>query len=174
MATKGLIHLYHGDGKGKTTAALGLCLRALGAGYRVCLLQFLKTNTSSELELLKRFDRMSLILPAKTEKFTFLMGKKEQKQCGDRQKASFQTAINLADQIDLLVLDEVLDAVNTGMISESTVIEFLTHKPAHLEVVLTGRNPSQKLLQIADYVTIMEKEKHPYDMGMTARRGIEY
>lgn len=169
----GLIHLYCGDGKGKTTAALGLCLRALGAGMKVCLMQFLKDGNSSELNLLRMLPDLCILEAPKICKFTFQMNEAEKADCRRRQTEAFAQALETAKSADLLILDEALGAIATGTLMESAVLHFLQNKPEGLEVVLTGRNPSEALLACAHYVTEMKKCKHPYDQGIAARKGIE-
>lgn len=169
----GLIHLYCGDGKGKTTAALGLCLRALGAEMKVCLMQFLKDGSSSEMKLLRTLPDLCILETPKVCKFTFQMNEAEKADCCRRQTEAFLQALETAKTADLLILDEALGAIATGTLTESAVLDFLRNKPEGQEVVLTGRNPSESLLACADYVTEMKKCKHPYDQGISARKGIE-
>lgn len=173
MNETGLIHLYCGDGKGKTTAAMGLCLRALGAGFTVYLMQFLKDGTSSELAALCAFSGLHLLPCPAVEKFTFQMNEEEKKTCKRNQTNALHSAVEQAVHADVLILDEVLGAISTGMLEEQALLDFLKGKPPHLEVVLTGRNPSEKLLELADYVTEMKPHKHPYERGIAARKGIE-
>ena len=153
------IHIYHGDGKGKTTAAMGLALRALGAGIRPCVVQFLKTEASSERRALEVFSSKGLHLvplPA-SMKFTFQMDKREKQE---------------ASSLCLSLLEEELEeALRTLRPRRLTAGE---GGPLGGDVILTGRNPSPTLLEMADYITEMSARRHPYEEGLTARRGIEY
>lgn len=172
---QGMIHLYCGDGKGKTTAAVGLSVRAAGAGKRVLFAQFLKDGSSSELNVLRALQNVEVACC--TQNFGFF------KAMDGQTKAAAQKAYSAlledvmrksADGVDLLVLDEAVAACNHGLIEEATLIDFLRGRPKALEVVLTGRDPSQHLLDAADYVTEMRKCKHPFERGIAARRGIEF
>ena len=163
---QGLIHLYCGDGKGKTTAAVGLSVRAAGAGKRVLFAQFLKDGSSSELNVLRALQNVEVACCE--QNFGFFRSMDEQT------KAAARLMRKSADGVDLLVLDEAVAACNHGLIEEATLIDFLRGRPKALEVVLTGRDPSQHLLDAADYVTEMRKRKHPFDRGIAARRGIEF
>lgn len=172
----GLIHVYYGDGKGKTTAATGLAVRAAGSGRRVLMLQFLKGRSSGEVEVLRSIPGVSLERAAESKKFTWDMSPEELEAARRQNDEAFLAAAEKAREIrcDLLVLDEALGAFSAGVLSESLVIDFLREKPEGLELVLTGRDPSAALLEIADYATEMRKVKHPYDKGVQARQGIEY
>lgn len=171
---KGYIHLYCGDGKGKTTAAAGLALRAAGAGKKVVFFQFLKDGTSSEIILLKTLPKTEVvILPGYSG---FLKDRNEtelQKIKSDYTDLFHQTIKKTGETIDLLVLDEVVAACRYGVISEADLSAFLKAKPNRMEVILTGRNPTENLISLADYVTEMKKIKHPFDRGISARIGIE-
>ncbi len=171
----GLTHIYCGDGKGKTSAAVGLAVRAAGAGLKIVFAQFLKTGTSSEIKTLEKIENISVKICYAAKKFTFEMTEDEKAQCKDAQTSALRRLFADADEegTDLLVLDEALGAVCTGTLCEDELIGLLENKPSGLEVVLTGRNPSPELLELADYVTEMKKIKHPFDKGIPAREGIE-
>lgn len=170
---RGLIHLYHGNGKGKTTAAMGLCLRAAGAGKKVVIVQFLKDGTSSELSVLRKLPNVT-VLAGKEGGFTFTMTQDEKSATRELSRRMFDNARALAPAADVLLLDEACAAVNYGYLDGEALKDFLEHKPEDLEVILTGRNPASFLLEQADYVTEMVKHKHPYDQGIPARYGIEF
>lgn len=171
----GLIHIYEGDGKGKTTAAVGLSVRFAGNGGRVVFTQFLKRNDSGELSILEQIENICLLRCEKSFGFTFRMTPQERTEAAAYYNAHLKKALTQAveQQAGLLVLDEVLDAYNSHMISHEALLSFLKERPQEMEVVLTGRNPAEELLELADYVTYMEKRKHPYDRGIGARTGIE-
>lgn len=170
----GLIHIYCGDGKGKTTASVGLAVRMAGAGKRVVFTQFFKNGNSSEVKMLKQCEGVRT-MHCKTVPGRFSqMDESAREQARADYGALLETVLDEAKTADLLVLDEVISACNNGTVFEERVAEFLRTKPEGLEVVLTGRNPSDKLLELADYVTEMKKIKHPYDKGIKARHGVEF
>ena len=171
---KGCLHIYCGDGKGKTTASVGLAVRAAGNGMKVLFCQCMKDGTSSEVELLKK---LGITYCCCTERFGFFWNMtEEQKKCAAHAYTRlFEEAVREAEEenYDLLVVDEFMSAYNHGLIDQKTALDFLTNRPEHLEVVLTGREPGEELLKLADYVTEMRKIKHPFDEGVPARKGIE-
>ncbi len=170
----GLIHIYGGDGKGKTSAALGLALRAVGAGRRVLFVQFLKNGTSSEMKLLTKLPQIETAFCPTQHGFYKNMDEAERAAAREDYEALLQAALARAAELDLLILDEAVSACNHQLIAEEELLGFLRHKPAELELVLTGRKPSAALLELADYVTEMRKIKHPFDRGVKARKGIEF
>ena len=175
-AAKALVHIYTGEGKGKTTASIGLAVRAAGAGMKVLFVQFFKEDSapSGEKEVLKAVGvdlvrsncRHPLFTGARTDLEavrasvvgTFEAAKEKLMQGG----------------YDLAVFDEIMSAINGGWIKIADILSFLDSRPEGLEVVLTGRNAPVELMQSADYVTEMLKIKHPFDHGVQARKGIEY
>lgn len=169
----GLIHLYIGTGKGKTTAAAGLALRMLGRGGRVVFMQFLKGENSGERAALRCLPGAAVPDLPEQVQFVFQMTEAEKAACAEETQRQFRRAWALAADRQLLILDEMLDAIALGLIPEEQVLSALREKPEGLEVVLTGRNASDALRQLADYVTEMVCEKHPYDRGIPAREGIE-
>ena len=175
QASEGLVHLYCGEGKGKTTAAVGLCARAAGSGKRVLFVQFFKDGTSSENASLRLLPNVHTMHEPRYFGRVSNMGKEEFEECKRAYSALFEAAIaRAAEGFDLLVLDEAVSSCNHGVIDEGTLVRFLKGRPARLEVVLTGREPSAALVEVADYVTEMKKIKHPFDAGIVARRGIEF
>ena len=172
---RGFVHLYCGDGKGKTTAAVGLSVRASGAGKSVLFTQFLKDGSSSELNVLRALPNVKVLCCERNFGF-FRSMDKETRTAARRAYTALleETLQKSADGVALLVLDEAVAACNHGLIEEARLLDFLYHKPEDLEVVLTGREPSQRLLDAADYVTEMKKRVHPFDKGVSARLGIEF
>lgn len=170
----GLIHLYCGDGKGKTTAALGLALRAAGAGKQVVFTQFFKDGSSSEIEPLAALPGVRVFHADTVRGFYRNMTQTQREQARKDYTALFRQVTQAAQEADLLILDEIVSACNRGVVPEKLVTDFLREKPTRLEVVLTGRNPSAALLELADYITEMRKLRHPYDRGIGARKGIEF
>jgi len=177
MDALGLTHIYYGDGKGKTTAALGLAIRASGCGKKVVIVQFLKDWKSGELASLS-------LLPNVTVLRGKLAGGSFVRDMSDEEKAALKTihdenfgkALELLEngQCDLLVLDEAIDAYQLGVLDAALLEELVNNKPKPIELVITGHSPDEYLIERADYVTEMVKHKHPYDNGVSARRGIEF
>lgn len=168
---KGLVHLYCGNGKGKTTAAMGLALRALGQGMQVVVVQFLKNGTSGELEPLKKLGA-AVFSGQPGAKFTFQMNAEEKAQATQENNARLAEA--LQQPCDLLILDEICAARNSGMVDEALAKQAVLERPQHREVVLTGRNPEAWMVETADYITEMQPRRHPYEQGIPARKGIEF
>lgn len=169
----GLIHIYYGDGKGKTTAAMGQAIRAAGFGYRVLVFQFLKNNNSSERNILESISNITCIQGREEEKFSFQMNEQEKEECRLYNKQKLNEIRELVLEYDVLILDEAVCAVGVGLLEEAVLVELLETKPENLEVVLTGHTITENLRNIADYVTEMRKVKHPFDKGIVARAGIE-
>ena len=174
MIGTGRIHVYYGDGKGKTTAAMGLVLRAAGSGLDVLMFQFLKDNSSSERIILEQIPNVTCLPGKDRVKCVSKMNADEKARLKHYNNKALDEIIKFCGPFDVLVLDEILCAVQLGVLSEEKLVEFLEHKPRGLEIVLTGHVVSDKVLELADYVTEIRKVKHPYDQGITAREGIEY
>lgn len=173
---KGLIHLYCGDGKGKTTAATGLAVRAAGAGKKVLFTQFLKRGDSAEIQSLGLIPGVRVLVCQKPYGFIWTMNEEEKAAARRDFSALFEEACHQAaeEKYDLLILDEIMGAISCDMVAQEAVLDYLANRPEHLELVLTGRDPSQALQDAADYITEMRKIKHPFDQGIPAREGIEY
>ena len=176
----GLVHLYYGDGKGKSTAAAGLMLRALGAGHKVTLVRLLKGGEpeSGEARLLKK--NGARVIDGKPEN-GFASGFDRE---GKERLKLFQDGIlkKLIEELSepgtdtrrMLVLDEALAACEMELVDEELVKELVKEGKKRAEIVLTGRTPRKWMLEEADYITQLKAERHPYEKGITARKGIEY
>lgn len=177
MAKKGtgLVHIYCGNGKGKTTTGMGLCLRAAGYGYRVLIYQFMKDNSTSERRALEHVDNITLLPGLEQEKFSFQMTEEEKRERRHYYDAQLRKVAKMAaeEKYDVLFLDEAVYAVRAGLLDEEALLAFLREKPENLEVILTGQDPDEKLLEMADYVSEICKRKHPFDRNQPARDGIE-
>lgn len=175
---RGLIHIYTGEGKGKTTAGLGLCLRAAGSGMKVLIARFLKTNESAELKALAKFDNVDLVANQKSFGFSKTWKNDPGKKMQAEEYYSMMLDVALTQAVegdyDLLLLDEIIASVNLEVVDKDKLLDFLKNKPEKLEVIMTGRNPIPELIELADYVSEIKKVKHPFDKGILAREGIEY
>lgn len=167
----GLIHLYCGEGKGKTTAAMGLALRALGAGRRVVIVQFLKGRRTGEIPLLESLGAQVFRGKAGT-KFSFQMDGKERAETRSLQAEHLRAALEL--DAELLVLDEACGAWETDLVDRDLLRKAVLEKPAGQELVLTGREPAGWMREAADYITEMRCCRHPYQRGVPAREGVEF
>lgn len=187
MSANGQVHLYYGEGKGKTTAAVGLAVRAFGAGYKVLAVQFLKDGDSSEMTVLKNCLDIPVLAEKVTPHMSFSMTEKEKAETCECHARIWQKAMDWVEsglsapdagkkspRGRILILDEIIGAVESGLFPEEKVIAFLDHRPADLEVVLTGRNPSPAILNRADYRSRIICDGHPYNNGTAAREGIEF
>jgi cob(I)alamin adenosyltransferase len=171
----GLVHIYTGDGKGKTTAAIGLAVRAYGSGLKVLLVQFLKGSPSGEINSFKKLDGFSVVRCDKIKKFVINMNEEERneasKYVGDLFKEISEKAID--GSIDMLILDEIFGAITTGFITKEQVVELIKNKDSNVELVLTGRDAPEEIIELSHYVSEIKAIKHPYNIGIQARKGIE-
>jgi cob(I)alamin adenosyltransferase len=172
----GLIHIYCGDGKGKTTAAMGLSLRAAGSGMRVHIIQLLKGNPTSELNSLALIPNITVSRPDKNYGFTFKMSEENKQlltECHNEMLIHAEKLMH-SGEIDMLVIDEFNAAYKYGLIDYELADRIVLQKPDDTELVLTGRNPAEKFVKAADYVSEIVAVKHPYSEGINARKGIEF
>ncbi|MCP4539114.1 MAG: cob(I)yrinic acid a,c-diamide adenosyltransferase [Chloroflexi bacterium] len=170
--SQGYVQIYTGDGKGKTTAALGLALRATGHGMRTYIGQFMKGQPYGELDALRDHPLITIeqygdIRCIRREEVT-----PEHIAQAQRGLEKARQAIQ-SGQYDIVVLDEVNVTVWFGLLTVEEVLAFLDERPAHVEVILTGRRAPQELIERADLVTEMREIKHYYEQGVPARKGIE-
>ena len=168
---KGLVHVYTGDGKGKTTAALGLAMRAAGQGMKVAFIQFIKGEPCGEHLFVKQYKPFEIVQTGTGDSFK---KSKELLSREARQTLAYAEQEIRSGKYDLVVLDEIFVAISQGLITTKQVEELLDSKPASMELVLTGRNAPPEISQRADLVTEMLMIKHPLTEGTSARRGIEY
>jgi cob(I)alamin adenosyltransferase len=170
---RGLVYLFTGDGKGKTSAALGIVLRALGHGLRVHITYFMKGNSSGELSILSKLPNVDF---ASFGGGRFVEGSNIKP--GDKEKArqgladARQAVLN--GSYDVVVLDEVNLAVAWNLLELEEVLRLIADKPPKVELILTGRQADTRLIKAADLVTEMLNIKHPYEKGIKARKGIDY
>lgn len=170
----GLVQVYTGDGKGKTTAALGQALRAVGRGLKVYMAQFIKGQETGELLVAKRLAPDFVIRQFGLGKF--ITGREPSSEELEMAKAGWAEITRVADsgEYDIVILDEISHAIRVGLIRIEQVLELLDRRPKQLEVILTGRRMPGELTEVADLVTDMVAVKHPYDRGIRMRKGIEF
>lgn len=169
----GLLHVYTGNGKGKSSAAFGLALRALGQGLRVCVIQFNKdTAFSGEYRAAKELKGMKL---RQFGSGRFVRGEPSEEDVRlAREGLEYAARTMASGEFDMVILDELNVAVHLGVLSSQGALEAIRNRHKGVEVVVTGRYATDELIQEADYVTEMRMVKHPFDRGVQARKGIEF
>lgn len=173
---KGYVQIYTGDGKGKTTAALGLAMRAVGRGLKVAMIQFLKGVDSGELHSVQRLAPEFIIYRFESShKFVENMSEEELEQLKREVRRGFDFAAHIMHEksCDILILDEIMAAIHGNFITTLEVLDFIRAKPEGMELILTGRNVPEEIAEAADLITEMKAVKHYYDKGVKARKGIE-
>ncbi len=172
---KGMVHIYYGKGKGKTTAAIGLLIRALGNNVPVAFFQFIKSKNSGELAILKKLN-IDIYRPNPVENKRGYISSKPTEEDIERAEKILELAIKAINskRYQLVVLDEALVATSLGLFSIERLVELIKGKPKEVEIVITGRGRPGMLSELADYITEMNEVKHPYYKGIEARRGIEF
>jgi cob(I)alamin adenosyltransferase len=175
---QGLVHLYTGNGKGKTTAALGLALRALGHDRKVAVVQFYKRTKlkTGELLFVEKYDGPITIEQYGASRFATEEEKRMVEESGKTVKQGWERAAELVirGEHDLVVLDEVTHAVKYGQVGLAALVKTIENKAPYLELVITGRYAPPELQRVCDYVTEMREVKHPFRDGIRAREGSEY
>lgn len=172
----GLIHVYCGDGKGKTTCAMGLAMRAAGAGMNVVIIQFLKGSDTSELKSLKAIPQITVLRNARDLGFVNSMTGQQLDIVKSMHNENLYKALSLINngECDFLILDELTYVYDMKLIDTAMIDKLIREKPEQLELVITGRNPDKIFLDNADYITEMKAVRHPFNKGISARKGIEY
>ncbi|MFO8100763.1 MAG: cob(I)yrinic acid a,c-diamide adenosyltransferase [Dehalococcoidia bacterium] len=169
---KGLVHIYTGDGKGKTTSALGLALRASGQGFKVIIIQFLKgAPNCGEHRFASKYQPFEIVQLTRGNCFT--LPEEQLQQDVERTMELVEDAIT-GGKYRMVILDEVFAAINRGMLDTAQIVDLIKRKPEEMELVLTGRSAPAEIIELADYVTEMQMVKHPYSQGIKGRRGIEF
>jgi cob(I)alamin adenosyltransferase len=172
---RGLVQIFTGNGKGKTTAALGTVLRAAGHGLKISVIFFIKGNFAQG-----EYKTLRALPDVKVTAFGLRHFIPENEKPNPKEAAEAEAALDAAREdvtgggFDLVVLDEINCACFFGLIKLEDVLQLIKDKPQHVELILTGRNADKKLIEVADLVTEMKKIKHPFDSGIKARKGIEY
>jgi len=173
----GLVHIYFGNGKGKTSSAVGQVIRSLGYEASVFVARFLKTKEwiSGEVLFLEKQENCKIVSSELAAPF-FYSGNREvsEQEVGEAQKKIFQTVLTeMAYGYDIVLLDEILNAV-PNYLSEIDILKLLRVKPQKTELILTGRSCSERILEKGDYVTEMKEIRHPFQKDITARKGIDF
>ena len=178
---KGLVHIYTGNGKGKTTAAIGLGMRAVGWGLKVCLFQFLKGKgiAYGELEAAKAFGAKYRVISFGQVHPIFQPTARKKEAVEELKRSTRGGLIKVrkimsSESYNIIILDELITAIRDGFIDLKSVLDLIDSKPKSTELVLTGRGAPKALRRHADYVTEMRNLKHPFGGGIEARRGIEF
>ena len=179
LLDRGLIQVYTGDGKGKTTAAIGQALRLLAYGSKVCIVQFFKPKESAEIRNLRQHFPGLVDIQKVGGTHPYFFKEKKTKEIRKIKIRCWQDWGKVKKTIqkewyDLIVLDEVNIALKDGFIPLEEILNFLKEKPLKQELILTGRGAPEKIIKEAHLVTRMEKIKHPFDQGTKTRKGIEY
>lgn len=168
-----MVHLYCGNGKGKTTAGFGLLLRQLGYGNQVGVVQFLKDGNSGEMQALKTCSKVWQRACEMPQTFFFQMDEKEQTALKQQVQALFEEASAQLSQCSCMLFDEIIDAQNLGLLTVEQITAMIRRHP-NTEIILTGRNPHPDIVKLADYDTEFKERKHPFQKGIPARKGVEY
>lgn len=175
MEEKGLIQVYTGDGKGKTTASIGQAIRAKGHKFKVCFVYFFKNPKDfpyGEVELLKGLGiEVVNFVPQHPHFYKNITAEQIREEC---LKAIESIKEIFQKGYDMLILDEILITIRDGFLKEEEILDLLEKKPESLEIILTGRGATKKIIERADLVTEMKKIKHPFNRGVKGRKGIEY
>ncbi len=167
-----MIQIYCGDGKGKTTASVGLAVRMAGYNKKVLFIQFLKGSYTGELEILEKSDSIKVFRCDKNYGFTFNMSDEDKKSITSCHNKNLDFAVSYMKDFDMIVLDEIFAAVNCSLVNVETVKLLCENYTG--ELVMTGREPDIWFTERADYISEIRKVKHPYDRGEDAREGIEF
>ncbi len=168
----GLIHIYTGDGKGKTSAGMGLLVRALGRDLRAKIIQLFKRDTGEQFFFENSGVEYFQFSPLHPYFKNYDPGQLENLK--KEFKAFWDNATKNLEDYDLILIDEMGPGINWGIIPENMILEFIENKPKNTELIMTGRDFPESVLQKADYISEIKKIKHPYDNGILAREGIEY
>ena len=171
-----LMHLYCGNGKGKTTAAVGLCIRAAGTGKRVLFSQFMKGQETGEVGILESVPNITVVRSKKEFPFYQNMTEEEKICLTNIHNEIIENIIESIDKklLDIVVLDELTYPYNWKLINRDLVNNFISNYKGKVEIIITGRNPDKFMVDLADYITEMKCVRHPFDKGVVAREGIEY
>ncbi|MEM2975799.1 MAG: cob(I)yrinic acid a,c-diamide adenosyltransferase [Candidatus Bathyarchaeia archaeon] len=171
---KGLVQVYTGDGKGKTTAAFGLALRAIGRGLKIYIIQFIKGGFDyGELYIADKLPNLTLKAFGQGKFITDVPASPKDIKLAEEALALAEEVVN-SGEYDIVILDEINVALHLRLIDVERIVKLVKNKPSHVELVLTGRYAPKEIIEIADLVTEMKEIKHPYMKGVPPRKGIEH
>lgn len=170
-----MIHLYTGNGKGKTTAAIGLAVRHAGTGGHVVFVQFLKSAASGEISVLESIPHIIVLRNQVKHGFSITMTEEQKRVITKAHNKNLSNAMDLMTKqpVTMLVLDELCAAYSLALINRNTVDKLVANS-GKVELVITGRDPSESFIKAADYITEMKLVRHPYEKGVPARKGVEF
>lgn len=174
---QGYVQIYTGNGKGKTTAALGLGLRAAGNKYKVYMIQFLKSGKTGELQSIEALKPYFEVFRfEKPRGFFWTLDEEQKKELKEEFQKAYDFALKVFEEnlCDILILDEIMGALKTQLITEEQIIRLIEKRPKNMELIMTGRDVPEEIIKRADLVTEMKDIKHYFDAGVGARKGIEY
>ncbi|OOB77299.1 MAG: cob(I)yrinic acid a,c-diamide adenosyltransferase [Epulopiscium sp. Nele67-Bin002] len=174
---QGLVEVYCGTGKGKSTAAIGLGIRAIGHGFKVIMIQFLKNDATGEVKLLKSLEPQFKVFHFEKERgFVWTLNDDEIEDLRNEINMAIKFARKVVDtgECDILILDEILGVIENDLIKDTDILELIQNKPEQMELVLTGRKVPETIKNVADYVSEIVDIKHPMHTGAEARKGIEF
>lgn len=175
---KGYVQIYTGDGKGKTTAAIGQAIRAAGNGYNVLFIQFLKDGSSSEVNIIKDIKGIDYKTFEKKRDFFWNLSSEEKLELKEEINVAYEYIKNILDkkEYDVIILDEIFGVLTNGLLDEKALVEIIQNKYFKTELILTGRNALnyKNIIEIVDLITEMKLHKHYFNSGVSARKGIEY
>lgn len=175
--SEGFVQIYTGDGKGKTTAAIGQGIRAYGNGLKVIMIQFLKSGETGELQTVKELgENFEIFRFKKRRGFVWTLSEEEKEEVKKEVKASYDFVLSLLedDRCDVLIIDEIMGVLKNKFLTVEDVINIIDRKKKHVEIIMTGRNVPKEIVEKADLVTEMKLVKHYYQKGIPARKGIEF
>jgi cob(I)alamin adenosyltransferase len=174
---EGYIQIYTGNGKGKTTAAVGLATRAAGNEFKVTMVQFLKSGSTGELESAKKLSTyFNIYRFEKPRGFFWTLNDDQKAELKEEIQEAYRFCLKVMEdkQCDMLIMDEIMGALNNGLVSEEQLLELMDKKPKDMELIMTGRNVPERIMEKANLVTEMKDIKHYFNEGVPARKGVEF
>jgi cob(I)alamin adenosyltransferase len=173
---KGYVQIYTGNGKGKTTAAMGLALRAAGHGFKVKIVQFLKGGVTGELNSIQYLETVELLRVSDAQKYVWSLSEEEKRAMQERSKEMLEriSVWFKNDEIDVLILDEIMAAIRYDIVTLEDILSLLKKRPNTIEVIMTGRDAPCELCDMADLISEINDRKHYFEAGVPARMGIEF
>ncbi|WP_454053343.1 cob(I)yrinic acid a,c-diamide adenosyltransferase [Clostridium sp. Marseille-Q7071] len=174
---EGYIQIYTGNGKGKTTAAVGLATRAAGNEFKVTMVQFLKSGSTGELESAKKLSTyFNIYRFEKPRGFFWTLNDEQKAELKEEIQEAYKFCLKVMEdkQCDILIMDEIMGALGNGLVSEEQLLELMDKKPKDIELIMTGRNVPKRIMEKANLVTEMKDIKHYFNEGVPARKGVEF